>query len=111
MNTRELIQWTAGMAAASLLVYMSYLSMQEGFDLSLPVITGMLGLIILLLYGKDPLIRFLSVWRGTHYRPRHDDDGYNRDRDYGPHEHDRDYNPTDPDHDRDDPRFGTRRRR
>lgn len=63
MDIRNTIQWGAGMLSAAVLVYMSYMSMQQDFKLSTPVILGMLGLIILLIYGKEPLIRFVEAWK------------------------------------------------
>lgn len=64
MDYQGTVEWSVGIAASGLLVYMSYLSLQEGFTLHTPVIIGMLSLIVLLLYGKRPLLRLVGVWAG-----------------------------------------------
>lgn len=69
MAIRNTIQWLAGMGAATTLIYMSYLSLQADFALRPHVIVGMLGLIVLLLYGKDPLIRLIEAWKGGSASP------------------------------------------
>lgn len=58
------MRWFAGLGVAAVLVYMSYLSLQEGFSLSVPVIGGMLATIVLLMYGTTELAALIDAWRG-----------------------------------------------
>lgn len=61
---RSLLHLITGIVAAFVLMYMGLLSLQEGVSLRTEVIVGMLGLIVLLLYGVDPLIALIDAWRG-----------------------------------------------
>lgn len=54
------------MATAIVLVYMSYLSMSEGYTLAWPVIIGMLATVVLLMYGSTELNTIVRSWRGKY---------------------------------------------
>lgn len=67
-QAQETIQWIAGIMAATVLVYMSILSLQQDYILSWPALVGMLALIILLLYGAQTLESIIKAWRMGHKR-------------------------------------------
>lgn len=73
-NVYRRIRWGAGLAAAAVLVWMSYLSMQDGYSLQFPVIAGMLAVIVLLMYGVDELENVIESWRGTGRQDRDTND-------------------------------------
>lgn len=68
------IRWTAGLATAMMLVYMSYLSMTEGYILQWPVLVGMIAVIILLMYGTTEMNRFLNAYDEVTNRHPHSRD-------------------------------------
>ena len=63
-TVKDVIQWSAGISAAAVLVYMSILSLQVEYVLKWPVIVAMLSLIILLLYGASALEGIVDSWKG-----------------------------------------------
>lgn len=70
MNSKRIqkqIRWSAGLAASGMLVYMSFLSMSENYTLTLPVITGMLAVIVLLMYGTSELTSIIDSYHGNDY--------------------------------------------
>lgn len=58
------IRWVAGLLSSGVLVYLSILSIQEGYSLESPVIIGLLTLVVVLMYGADALEDILDSWRG-----------------------------------------------
>lgn len=43
---------------------MVFLSFNAGANLSAVIIGGWLGLVIVLLYGADPIVEIIEAWRG-----------------------------------------------
>lgn len=63
-GSRAIVRWVVGMVASGAMIYMSFRSMSAGFSLSPYVIAGMLALIVLLVYGVEPLEDLIDSWRG-----------------------------------------------
>lgn len=61
---RDMARWATGLVASAVLMYMAFLSLQEGVSLRTDVIVGLLALIIILLYGVDSLVDLIDAWRG-----------------------------------------------
>lgn len=60
---QDSVRLVAGLLAAAVLVYMSYLSLQDDFTLKVPVIIAMLSVIVLLMYGTKGLVNIIDAYR------------------------------------------------
>lgn len=63
-RTQDAVRWLLGLVASGLLMYMSYLSLQEDFTLQTPVIAGMLALVVVLMFGAKTLEGLIDSWKG-----------------------------------------------
>lgn len=61
---KRIIRLVVGLAASAMLIYLSFLSVRQGFTLDPAVIVGMLALITLMVYGADAVEDLLDAWRG-----------------------------------------------